>query len=175
MGGAGRRLGLTREQWAGSQKAEVKTSPAVATTGRWNQPRAAYPPRTAGCPSEQCCPETMGRAGQESGLHKTPPRGPRLPDIGANSECALGMHSLSHALIRSSACTMGTLHSAPWKGRKFLAEVPEVQVPSGRIAMPRKTLQSSGWPSGSLSCVFTQVDSLGGWVSVSHHLPWKHL
>lgn len=74
-GGVGRRPGLTLEQWAGSQQAEVKEkSHAVATTGRWNPPRAAYP-RTAGCPSEKCCPETVGRTGREPGLHKTPARG----------------------------------------------------------------------------------------------------
>ena len=125
--GAGRRPGLTHEQWAGSQQAEVKEkSHAVATTGRWGPPRAAYP-RTAGCPSEQCCPETMGRTSREPGLHKTPARGPRLPDMGANSVCTLSMHSLSHALIRDP-------QRVPWA---HFTRLPGKEVPHRSARSPR--------------------------------------
>ena len=107
-----------------TQGRSKEKSCAVARTGRWNPPSAACPPRTARCPLKQWA----GQAG-EPGLHKIPPRGPQLPGIGANSECAPSMHSLSHALsiciflgerstalIRSSECTMGTLHWVPQKG-----------------------------------------------------------
>lgn len=80
-----------------TQGRSKEKSRAVARTGRWNPPGAACPPRTARCPLKQWA----GQAG-EPGLHKIPPRGPQLPGIGANSECAPSMHSVSHALFAFS-------------------------------------------------------------------------
>ena len=104
-------------------------------------------------PQKNAAPKQWaGQAGSPA-FTKPQPGGPRVPDMGANSECTLSMHSLSHALIRSSACTMGTLHLAPWKG----SSSPKCQKSTchpGELRCPGRPCRVAGGHQG-LSPVFS--------------------